>query len=467
MALIMPPAIVSPAGLRAALFGDSITGFNLFCSPFLNGSANQYNPSATEIDFGTTGYFTAFQALNGHPFFHDPAQNHGVPGDTTNAMAVRYASDIAANFGNFDWLFILGGTNDYDASISKETTLANIQSFASRALAAGKTVVVIALFPRTGWGSDVGTQKTQGVKHLIWINQKLRNWVSTFSASVPLYLVDPWTDLSDPANAQGTGASWTINAAAFADGLHLSGYGAYLVAKRIAASLPPFRTFPWRGRGAIDNYDATDNPLGNLLANPCFMTTTGGTNSGNSVTASGGVPANWTAAQAMTGAGSFSPSEAMYSTIAAQSTGFDPTLGNVARFNANIASGKGSITKLSLTSAFVTSGITPGDQIRAVARARCTGLAGFCGAGLGFTYTPDGGATKFSCIDMSPNNNSGFNWGQDDHTLTLVSRIITVPNNIQTSPDTWVTLSAWFDATGATTAAGQLDWSDVQIRKVA
>jgi hypothetical protein len=168
----------------------------------------------------------------------------------------------------------------------------------------------------------------------------------------------------------------------------------------------------------------------------------------------------------MTGAGSINAAEVALSTVAAQAAGFDPTLGNILRNVVNIASGKGSITKLNLQSAQLTTNISPGDKVRAMARVKCTGLAGFCGASVAFAYTPDL-VTTYSGGALVPNNTNGFNWGQDDQTLTLISREFIVPNDTQSAPHSWVNLTSWHDATGAVAATGTLDWTDVRLEKVA
>jgi len=442
------------AGTRVALMGDSITAYNTYTS-------------GNETDYGQTGFFTAFNQLSGHKLFLDPALNKGTGGDTSSMMAARYDADIAANYASFDWLFCGPiGTNDYNASISPSTTIANTKAMANKALAAGKRVVLQGIFPRTGWGANNGVQKTQATKQQLYINRAIRQWAQSLAPIAPIYFVDSWRELSDPANpgTTGGGGGYVINTAAFADGLHLSGYGAALVGRRLndelSARLPPST---YGGFGAVDGFDATENIYGNGLANPTFLTTTGGT--ATSVTAAGGVPANWKAQQFQTGAGSPTTADVVYSTVSAPAIGYDARLGNIAQFAVSIASGKASVTKVVLQSVNVnTAGFwVIGAKYRAIARVKLTGLAKFAGASGGLSYTPDN-ATQYSRADGAPNN--GYAWSQDDQTLTLVSPDLTIPSDAQTNAYGWLTVNLYFDATGASAAAGTAQITDVQLVRV-
>jgi hypothetical protein len=339
--------------------------------------------------------FNAFQMLNGHRFVLDPAMNNGVGGDTSSQMATRFDADVAANYANFDWLFCGPiGTNDGPASINKETTLANSQAMATKALLAGKGVVLQTIYPRTGFTSGTGTQKTTYLYSYMWVNAELKRWARTLQRIVPLVITDPWVDLSDPANvAVDLSSGYTTYTAAFQDGLHPTDLGGYVVGRRLLADFPAAWLPPMlhRSMGYVSPFDATRNPQGNILAISALLTTTGGT--ATNVTAASGVPASWTASQGLVGAGTLNAAGVVYSMLTAQAPGYDAVLGNRAQLAVNIASGKGSVSTATLKSANVTNSSfwTPGRKVYGVARVKLSGLQGFAGAGLSVLYSPSGG----------------------------------------------------------------------------
>lgn len=452
-------------GRRVMLFGTSIEAYNTFsATPNTDG----YLAGAKQIDHGQVGYLTAFNQLSGRKLHLDPALNKGVGGDTTALMLARYATDVVANFSAFDVLVIGGPTNDAPAGIAKETTLARLQYFAQTAMDAGKAVIMFTIFPRTGWGAANGVQKTLYGKQAQWVNRALIAWARGLGNRAPLRIVDCWRDFSDPANAVTTvgGGGYAINGAAFADGLHLSGYGAYLAGKRMNDTVGPLFDAPSPfGMGAADVFDATDNPYGNALANPNLHTTTGGTNT--NTTAASGVPASWTAVHGLLGGGAVTASECVYSTGAADAKGYDAVLGRTANFALTLASGKSAVSYARMLSANVTGGTfwTPGAVVQASAKIRATNLTGFAGASVGLAYSPDNGATNYSRADGTPNISTGISWGQDDQILYLESPPLVVPNDAQTTVYGFMSVFAYFDARTAP-AAGDIVMSDIRLNRL-
>lgn len=421
-----------------------------------------------QYDYTQVGFFAGLQQLGGHRFTLDPVMNKGIGGDTTTSMVTRYATDIAANYGQFSWLLANGGTNDSQVGIDPATSVANLKTIYSQALAAGKKVVFFACLPRTAWSDNpTGTVKTQRLRGLMFINAQMHAWARTLPAGAPFWVIDGWSDFSDPANATPTfsAGSVTINAKAMWDSiLHPGGRGSYLLGKRavaeIGASLP---NTSWRSRGLLDAFDATYNPTGNALPNLGFVTTTGGANNGASVTAPNGIPANWTMTQAAaTGSATIAASEVTYTTATPDPSGYGNRLGNIPQIAVNMASGKANVIRatLSATTGIASGFLTPGRTVYAVAQLRLSGLQGFAGGQCGFSYSPDGGTTWFRRNDGTASHD--FAWGQDDHTIWLVSPEMTIPSNPQTSIAYNFSVTTLWDARTAN-AVGTAQISDVQL----
>lgn len=105
-------------------------------------------------------------------------------------------------------------------TIPKEETLANLQAMATRALAAGKAVVLLLMLPRvgTGWAPITdGASQNALARELRRVNRQLRLWHRALPTSLPL-LVDVTLEIADPASAEGMG-----RLAALFDGLHPNG----------------------------------------------------------------------------------------------------------------------------------------------------------------------------------------------------------------------------------------------------
>ena len=471
-AALLPYARPVAFGRRAALFGDSIAAYNTYAS---NQGGAGYHPNGAgslELDHGQAGFFTAFQQISGQRLTLDPVMNRAVSGLTSSQMLARFDADIAANYSAFDWLFLMGGTNDPSAGIAKETTLANLQAMATAALRNGKSVALFTILPRnsSSWGSGA----TANMRRLLWVNTQLRSWASRLlSAGAPLHLVDAFGEWANPSSTVTAASSgYSVATGVAADGLHPSGYGAYLIGRRMADTLGPFLPAPANAAmGAIDGFDATDNPCGVALLNPIFATTTGGT--ATAVTASAGVPANWALTQT---AGSSSPtaSEVSYATLSPEAAGYGARQGSKAQISVAIASGKTAFSSQSYTNIvrFRSDNVThsgfpgfwtPGAVYQLSARLKLSGLQGYAGASLALQAAPS--SNNYVRIDGSPNVTGGTSWGQDDQTLTLTTPSLTFSEAAGASPFGLATLYLYFDARTAA-ATGVVQVSDLQLRRI-
>jgi len=461
------------ADRRVALFGDSMMMQAVIAG---NGTAAASDAATgaliaagqNQYDYTQVGLFAGIQQLGGHRFVLDPLMNKGIGGDTTANMAARYATDIAANYSQFLWLFADGGTNDSQAGIDPGASVAYLKAMYSQAIAAGKKVVWFACPPRTAWSDNpTGTVKTQRFRGLAYINAQMHLWSRSLPAGSAFFIIDGWADFSDPANAfpSFSAGALSINAKAMWDSiLHPGGRGAYLLGKRAVAEIgSQFPNTSWRSRGPVDAFDATYNPTGNALPNIGFLATTGGTNNGSSVTAAAGIPANCTITQAAaTGSVTLVPSEVVYTTVAPDPSAYNARLGNIPQIAVNMASGKANAirTTLSITTGIAAGFLTAGRTVYAVAQLRLSGLQGFAGGQAGFSYSPDGGTTWFRRNDGTASHD--FAWGQDDHTIWLVSPELTIPANAQTSIAYNFSVTTYWDARTAG-ATGTCQISDVQL----
>lgn len=292
---------------RALVIGDSLANLNII-------------DDGTHYGYQQNGVLSAYNQRYGHKLFLDLALNKGVSGNTTTQMLARYDADVAANYDSFDIALIIGGVNDYGNSIMAATTLSNIQTMVSALLNAGKWVVLFTLPPNNGGGGSID----QTMAYLN-VNSHLRNYVKTVSTKTPLFLIDTWRDQSDPASSIGAPATGTT-----IDGTHLSALGGSLWARRMNATMGT-----WLDAVDITNtsqaeaYHASFNPLGNLLDNPGFATTSGG----NGFGVGGTIVGSWTAER---DGGSFTSAEVVGSVVTTPA-GFGAAGGNKQRFTISIA----------------------------------------------------------------------------------------------------------------------------------
>lgn len=254
-------------------------------------------------NFGFSGYthFTCANARAKHPF--KVVYNGGNSGDQSDQMLARLPAAIASGAGTM-WIQI--GVNDVNNAGTGYTTVntigpnqgvavttanvalvcfQNMQYAAQQFLQAGGQCVIINL----ECGAEVfGTAQ---IAACINLNQRLREFAEV-TQGVLIY--DLWSQMHDPAASTTSTLRFKSGYAAEASGsgTHMSNKGAYVVGKDLAAFFAS--NFPT----AIpylpsDVNEVTGITTNNLLLNPMFMTTSGGTGSGsNGIT--GTIPGSWT-----------------------------------------------------------------------------------------------------------------------------------------------------------------------------
>jgi len=209
--------------------------------------------------------------------------NMGIGGDTASDMLARVAQVVAESP---DAVFLHCGTND----IAQTAETASLIDYL---VARVPLVVIVPVLPRGKNGAASAMTATDAKKQAaFW--RYTKNYALGKNNCV---IYDAWSTVVDPSVASGTGL---VNAACFStDFLHLSLYGS------VAAIAPDFYTkvvsqlfqnmnqFTTSGG---DIYDATYNPLGNLLGTAgAFIGTAGsiGTNTGGNAP-SGSLATGWT-----------------------------------------------------------------------------------------------------------------------------------------------------------------------------
>jgi len=410
---------------RAACIGDSITGLNII-------------DDGTHYGYQHSGYLSAFNNRYGHKLFLDPALNKGVSGNTTTQMVARFSADIAANYDSFDLCCIEGGVNDFDNSISAATTLANLQSMATALLQNGKWVLLFTLPPNSAGGANANR-----TARYLQVNALLRNWVKTVSSKCPLFLVDTWRDEVDPASA--TGAPATGNTV---DGIHLSGGGSSLWSRRMDATFGSWLSpLDFGLSSQVESYDASLNPLGNLLPNSGFATTSGGGASG----VGGTIVGSWTAER---DGGSFTNVEVVGSVVTT-SAGFGAAGGNKQRFTISIA-GKTSNELLNFWAQ--ASAVTPGNSYVLNAKVDVSNVSNLYKV-LADLYFD--GPSPRDAVD-------GWNATGSSDLLATDARTITLRTPPFTAPAGCTGMYAYFTIVldGTVSASVTMDIYDVMLRQV-
>ncbi len=256
-----------PAGVRQAWIGDSRQA--------------TFNPveGNGETRIQARNYGAWAEAFSGCRLLFDARYVWGYSGQTAEYELTQYASTVAANYANFDMLFIESPGNDIDGTSNLFTSaIPAVISMASQALAASKRVTLMGMQPRTAMSSN---QKLQMAQY--------NRWAASYAASTPgVYFVNVYADL---ANSDSTPLSGY-----YLDGTHVNGPGAFVIGERIWNTLS--NLFPNTRpifTPASEGYDATLAPLGNLVINPA-LTGAGGSKAaagGSASLISGNVPTSW------------------------------------------------------------------------------------------------------------------------------------------------------------------------------
>lgn len=266
-------------------FGDSITSL-----AYSDATAGNFRKVANE----SAGHMTWLNVLSRRRFAYDPyagpqngfpalGDNHGVIGETTTQMLARISFAIARRP---DIVVLMAGTNDIGAGATGPEIWARLRTIVERFNEAGARVVMVPITPRGSVNWDaMGTAAVQRKLRASWVNNQMLAYARINPAAL---VADPRNVLTAPATglAGGTGTRPML-----VDNLHPSPEGAYNIAKAVwrilSAVLPPVEP-PFFD--ALDTFDATDNPTGELLNNPGYgVGTTGGIGGG----ATGTVPSGW------------------------------------------------------------------------------------------------------------------------------------------------------------------------------
>lgn len=360
-------------------------------------------------NWGFSGYtsFTCANARLKHPF--DVVYNGGLSGDQSDNMLARLQAACTSGAGT---LLIRIGVNDVNNSGVGYTTVTNtfpaswpaapnqgvvvstanvaqicfqnIQYAAQQFIRCGGQRVIIYL----ECGAEVfGTAQ---IAACINLNQRIRE----YARAVPGILVyDAWAIMHDPSASSTTTMRFKAGYAAEASGsgTHESNKGAYIVGKDLATLLAAnFTAVPYL---PADVNEITSITTNNLLLNPLFMTTSGGTGSGsNGVT--GTVPGSWTVDR--TGGGS------TQTVVVSTGTPADSSPGNEC-IHACTFGGAGDIVRMRQDA--VISNINVGDILEGVGSVVIdAGATSLAGIQMDLNYSD--GSTTWNLSDLKPLDNN-------------------------------------------------------------
>lgn len=196
--------------------------------------------------YTSTSPFNWANSLLGHAF--DLLANLAVGGKRTDEIIdAQLAPALALNPG---WVFVVGGTNDPNNSLTAAQTIANLDTIVQAVVNAGAVCVLSTVPP-------VDSMLTSDKERLSTIN----NWIKSQGRSRRgLIVVDAWSVLVDPAN----GNLKTDYSAGGADTVHLSARGAYQWGIVMRDAMKPFIG----GGGSFARYE--DDPR-NLIARSHFL----------------------------------------------------------------------------------------------------------------------------------------------------------------------------------------------------
>lgn len=257
------PYLVSGAGKvpqTVILFGDSIT-----CNNNINNGTP--TPATDQGRMQDTGWFSWMNIRAGSPL--TVVTNAGIPGNTTQQMRDRLATDVLALPSGY--VTLMGGTNDISTAVPLQTTLDNLKAMADAIRAAGRTL----LFATPPGNIIFAANQTQREK-LSAICAFVRAYCANNSQAV---FLDAYTPVIDPASATGSPAPFGATAN-MTDNTHLGVRGAQLIAEynQQAFSDAVIRQVP--AASSAGDVVSVSNPNGNWFPSP-QMTGTGGTELAN------------------------------------------------------------------------------------------------------------------------------------------------------------------------------------------
>lgn len=213
------------------------------------------------------------------------AYQWAVGGKTSTQILSEQLASVTANPPTI--LVLNGGTNDASISANYGTTISNLQSFTTSAIAAGvKAVLILPFNPK----NNVALSASEAAA-VANINHAMQNFSA---ATAGAYFIDYVGSIIDPASTvfAPIGGNTGLEGAYTNDGLHHSTLGV----RAIAPFLTPFLQEQCRPRkpraiNQADIWSATNNTRGNMLGNAgCFVGTNGTLNS----VPDAGIAAGWT-----------------------------------------------------------------------------------------------------------------------------------------------------------------------------
>jgi lysophospholipase L1-like esterase len=141
--------------------------------------------------------------------------NRGISGESTTQMRSRYTAQVTARHPSV--LVLLGGRNDVIGGNTSATTISNLESMVTEAVADGSHVLLCTLIPTVQSG---GAPLTAG-QLTKW--NEINTWIR--SQSGPNTTVVDWTD------EMSTGDGITPQASLFSDNIHPNDAGAGVMAE--------------------------------------------------------------------------------------------------------------------------------------------------------------------------------------------------------------------------------------------
>jgi len=188
--------------------------------------------------------------------------NAGVSGQTSALIEAR--KEFLVDSVKCDIIIVDSGTNDM-SPLTKESIQEYRESLANYYTSRGVVVIFLPILSR---GTNSWTSNSAERDKAAWINQRTRAFCN---ATKNCHLFDwngTWVDFSASDGTPRTGFS--------NDGIHFAPPGGVAVGEALATFLSKLLPDPCpRVWSPDDNYNATNNPLGNLLTNP-FCTGTSG-----------------------------------------------------------------------------------------------------------------------------------------------------------------------------------------------
>lgn len=190
--------------------------------------------------------------------------NCGISGATSAGILANVSCVLAVKP---DLVIMESGTNDAVASIACATTTANNRAMYAQLASAGIFVIKAGVIPRSG-----GSAYTTAQANLAQCYNEYDRRYQEEVGSQGFLFVDLDPVVIDPASP----TTWSIRSNFLIDGVHPSTNGGSVMGLTIAQAVNQLIS-PWRAPVMTngDVFDATNNPVGNLVSNGVF-TGTGG-----------------------------------------------------------------------------------------------------------------------------------------------------------------------------------------------